>query len=699
MAWVFAVVLAVVFTALAVAVTRSLPRDRAIWGPPLVALGVSPVLLAPWWLPALWHGAGSLLLMETGRQPYPSLGFTDLLVGRFGSDVGGPWWLGALLVVLAVLALIPRATRIPVLVAWLVAAVAALTATALSFVPLPLPGGSVRPGIAVMLVVLHGCFVLAAMLGAQGLVTILRRSRAEHHQVLLVVLAVVAAIIPAIGLGWFVWQGPGDLASSEDTGIPAYMTDASTASEANGILVIRGDVADGLRFTIRRGDGDTLGENEIQYASEPDPAFTADVQALVSRPTAGVVVGPREGRDPLRRPAVAGRRRRGGRARRHRRPRAGECREPYDARLVGRPAGRPARDGRPRVGSARGAARGAGHRGPRGARALPPDLACQPTQERGGMSRGKRMRAPEVVRRSRTPRLDLTTVLAVVIPLVTVGLLALVRIPPVHDTDQPPSLTKLTNALLVCPSGRPGSTDAAVSTASGASGDLSVLADGQQESVPVTTGATSPVDSQDALVVRGSDELAPGLVGLRSGTAPLSALACTVPSPEQWFTGVGSRADHDSVIELVNPDAGPAVADITLLGPHLFSTGRLRGILIPGHKTITVDLGTVVPRRTPFTAHVVVSRGRLAVDVLDSVTDLVTHRTTREWLPRQLAPATTNELLGPSEGRRAAAPSSWPTRATTSSGPRSRWSPATPASRRTAWRRSRCRRGRPSGCR
>ena len=190
---------------------------------------------------------------------------------------------------LAALALIPRATRIPVLVAWLVAAVAALTATVLSLVPLPLPGGSVRPGIAVMLVVLHGCFVLAAMLGAQGLVTILRRSRAEHHQALLVVLAVVAAIIPAIGLGWFVWQGPGDLASSEDTGIPAYMTDASTASEANGILVIRGDVADGLHYTIRRGDGDTLGENEIQYASEPDPAFTADVRALVSRPTAGVV--------------------------------------------------------------------------------------------------------------------------------------------------------------------------------------------------------------------------------------------------------------------------------------------------------------------------------------------------------------------------------------------------------------------------
>ena len=71
-AWVFAVVLGRRRrSALAVAVTRSLPRDREVWGPPLVALGVAPVLLAPWWLPALWHGAGSLLLMETGRQPYP----------------------------------------------------------------------------------------------------------------------------------------------------------------------------------------------------------------------------------------------------------------------------------------------------------------------------------------------------------------------------------------------------------------------------------------------------------------------------------------------------------------------------------------------------------------------------------------------------------------------------------------------------
>jgi hypothetical protein len=186
-------------------------------------------------------------------------------------------------------AVVPRATRIPVLVAWLVAATAAITATGLSWVHLPLPGGSVAPGIAVLLLVLHGCFVLAAMLGAQGLVSILRRSRREHHEVLLVGLAIVAAVIPAVGLGWFVWQGPGDLANSESTGVPPFMTDEATSSSANGILVIRGDVAQGLTYTVRRGAGDTLGESEILYAAAPDPRFDADVRALVSRPTPTVV--------------------------------------------------------------------------------------------------------------------------------------------------------------------------------------------------------------------------------------------------------------------------------------------------------------------------------------------------------------------------------------------------------------------------
>jgi hypothetical protein len=67
------------------------------------------------------------------------------------------------------------------------------------------------------------------------------------------------------------------------------MTDEAAADPAAGILVVRGDVANGLTYAVRRGAGDTLGENEILYASDPDPRFDADVRALVSRPTPAVV--------------------------------------------------------------------------------------------------------------------------------------------------------------------------------------------------------------------------------------------------------------------------------------------------------------------------------------------------------------------------------------------------------------------------
>ena len=74
------------------------------------------------------------------------------------------------------------------------------------------------------------------------------------------------------------------------------------------------------------------------------------------------------------------------------------------------------------------------------------------------MSPGKRVRVADVVRRRRTPRVDAMSALALVIPLVTVGVLALVQKPPVHDTTHAPSLTKLTSSTLVCPSAAAGGT-------------------------------------------------------------------------------------------------------------------------------------------------------------------------------------------------------------------------------------------------
>jgi hypothetical protein len=262
------------------------------------------------------------------------------------------------------------------------------------------------------------------------------------------------------------------------------------------------------------------------------------------------------------------------------------------------------------------------------------------------MSPGRRVRMPDVVRRRRTPRFDLTTVLAVLLPLVTIGLLALVHQSHVTTHAEPPSLTRLTRSLVVCPSASGSATTGAVSTASGTSGHLTVGSGTSNATVQVRTPRTTPVHIAGAFVAQGADALAPGVLGLRSGTSPVTGLDCPVPAPDQWFTGIGARADHDSILQLVNPDTGPAIADITLFGTHEFDAQRLHGVRISGHTTVSLDLGKLVPKRPLMSANVQVTRGRLAVHVLDTVTNLATKKVQREWMPRQLAPAADLEMLG-----------------------------------------------------
>jgi hypothetical protein len=262
------------------------------------------------------------------------------------------------------------------------------------------------------------------------------------------------------------------------------------------------------------------------------------------------------------------------------------------------------------------------------------------------MSPGRRVRVEEVVRRRRTPRFDAMTALALVIPLVTVGALALVRQPPVHDDTHRPALTQLTSTTVVCPTAGPVSPQGGVGTASGASGDVTVSSGDSSSTVPVSPGVVTPLSGAGPAVIQGDDALAPGLLGIRYGTAPLTTQACSIPTSAQWFAGVGSGPEHDSVIELVNPDSGPADADITLYGKREFTRRKLHGITIPAHRTVRLDLGKLAPKRVLLSAQVAVTRGRLAVHVLDTRTDLVTHQVVREWLPPQAAPALDLQLLG-----------------------------------------------------
>jgi hypothetical protein len=206
-------------------------------------------------------------------------------------DLGAPWWFGVVLVALAAISLVPRLTRVPVLVCWIVALVAALAAAALDTISLTLATITTPASLGVLVVILQGAFVVAAMIGGQGLAERVLHADWSWRRVLGLVLALVALAVPLGGLVWFLAGGQDHLDEAADAEIPAYMVQSSMTGAEHGILVVRGDVEHGLTYTVRRGDGVTLGEDEILDLAAEDPAFTRDVRALLSRPTPEVVDG------------------------------------------------------------------------------------------------------------------------------------------------------------------------------------------------------------------------------------------------------------------------------------------------------------------------------------------------------------------------------------------------------------------------
>ena len=281
--WVLAAVLGLVVVAAAALVVRGAVRERSVWGPPAVALGLVPLLLSPWWIPAVQRSAAEGLLMDTGRLPTPTVDTLDLVSGRL-DGLGAPWWLGVLLAALALLALLPRPTRIPVLVCWVVALVTAVVAAVLGALSFDLAATTTGAGLGALLVVLQGTFVVAAAIGAVGL----RAESVPWRRLATGVLVVVAAAVPLGGMAWWLADDPA-IADGIDTDIPVYMVQSSEQGPQHGILVIRGSVDHGLTYTIRRGDGVTTGEDEVINLTTEDDDFSRTVQSLVTRPTATAV--------------------------------------------------------------------------------------------------------------------------------------------------------------------------------------------------------------------------------------------------------------------------------------------------------------------------------------------------------------------------------------------------------------------------
>jgi hypothetical protein len=256
----------------------------------------------------------------------------------------------------------------------------------------------------------------------------------------------------------------------------------------------------------------------------------------------------------------------------------------------------------------------------------------------------------------RRNRVNLTTVLAVVLPVLSAAVLLLVRPESPPDPTYPPTRTTLTAATLICPAGLPGSPEVALTTVSDdVDAQVEVGLGDESEEADLVSGRVTTLDDGDALAVSGEGDAAPGLVAGRASDGEEAAASCLSPAASRWFTGVGAGASHRSVLELTNPDAGTAVADVTVLGRDgVVDVPRLRGVSVPGGSSIRLDLSTVVPRTDELALEVVAARGRIGASLLDRVDRVGSAPITQDWLPGQAEPATDNVLLGlaPGSGRR-----------------------------------------------
>ncbi|GAA1131845.1 DUF5719 family protein [Nocardioides aquiterrae] len=252
--------------------------------------------------------------------------------------------------------------------------------------------------------------------------------------------------------------------------------------------------------------------------------------------------------------------------------------------------------------------------------------------------------------RRATSRLNVTTILALVLPVACAVALLLVRPADGPAATAAPTLTALTRSTVVCPSGTGGARVVGVTSAADrVDGSVRVGLGKDRKEVRIASGETTSVDAgPDPVAVYGEDETAPGLVATRFGAdGKAAAASCLPPAPHAWFTGVGAGAGHTSVLELTNPDSGTAVADVVVYGRRgVVDAPRLRGISVTGGSSVQLDLSSIVPRRDELSLEVVSARGRIGATVLDRYDPLGRGAPTSDWLPAQSEPATTNLLMG-----------------------------------------------------
>ena len=315
----------------------------------LIVLGV-PWVLAPWWLldrvqdPATWWWEAGLADAGVGTLDPGAVGLALGQPGGPGDAVSV--WLGAGVVVAALLALARADARGVVLPAWCVGVLGLVLAAVGAGRTVELPVGTVPVWVGFCLVVWWGALLVAAAAGAADLRDLLTGRSFGLSQPVVALTLVAAVVGPVLALAAVVSSGlDGPLQRSAPVPVPSYMADDATTGARPSTLVLADGPDDSLTSTVVRADGWRLGEEPYAAASGQDACHRR-----ARRPAGVAPHRQRRGDGALRHRLPV--RARPGRPRRRRR--AGHRARPGPGRST---RGRPGLAARPRGGTAAAAGR------------------------------------------------------------------------------------------------------------------------------------------------------------------------------------------------------------------------------------------------------------------------------------------------------------------------------------------------------
>lgn len=239
----------------------------------VVALVTPVVLLGPWLAQRAlrpWQ-----MWWEAGLPAPGTAAVHDIVLGRAGGPGAAPGWLTVGLLVLAVLALVPSATRGGVQLAWTVALIGlavALAGTVVTYSPAA-GAAAVTPWVGVPTVLWIGGLATAVLLAAPAVV--------DRGRPIVAAVVVVALVMPLGTAAWWVARGSGDPLDDQ----PREVVPAFVADRPGDTVVVTGTVASGIELEVVAGDGPFLGQEAVSASGRDVDRVGAAVRRMLAQST------------------------------------------------------------------------------------------------------------------------------------------------------------------------------------------------------------------------------------------------------------------------------------------------------------------------------------------------------------------------------------------------------------------------------